>query len=72
THKLPPLSEKGEEITRSSLEEEARQGSLGNASPEERFWNRQRSWKESAQMGRGFIERAVPDEKDMASAKKEL
>lgn len=72
TRQLPPMSEKAEEITRSSLEEEARQSSLATASPEEKFWNRQRNWRETAQIGCGLIERAVPDEKEMAQAKKEL
>ncbi|KAK3679495.1 hypothetical protein LTR78_001056 [Recurvomyces mirabilis] len=72
THKLPTLSEVGEKPSRTSLEEEARQGSLKTASPEERFWARQQGWRESAQIGRGYIERAVPDEKEMAKEKKEL
>lgn len=72
TRRIPALSEKTGEITRSSLEEEARGASLQTATPEERFWARQRSWKESAQIGKGFIERAIPDEKDLAQSKKEL
>ncbi|KAK4547670.1 hypothetical protein LTR36_000627 [Oleoguttula mirabilis] len=72
THRLPPISEKGEEITRRSLEEEARQGSMNTANPEEKFWARQRNWREAAQIGKGLIERAVPDEKEMAAEKKEL
>ena len=72
THRLPTLSEVGEKPTRTSLEEDARQGSLKTASPEERFWARQQGWRESAQIGRGFIERAVPDEKEVAKEKKEL
>lgn len=72
THRLPPISEKPEDINRASLEEEARQGSLNTANPEERFWARQRNWREAAQIGKGLIERAVPDEKDMEKEKKEL
>ena len=72
TSRIPPLSEKVGEITRTSLEEEARQGSLHDADPEAKFWGRQRSWRETAQIGRGLIERAVPDEGEMASEKKEL
>ena len=72
TRKLPTMSEKGDQITRTSLEEEARQSSLQNASPEARFWARQRSWKESAQMGQGFIERSVVDAKEAKNEKKEL
>ncbi|KAK5128538.1 hypothetical protein LTR85_003209 [Meristemomyces frigidus] len=72
THRLPPISEKAEEITRSGLEEEARQGSLNTANPEDKFWGRQRNWREAAQIGKGLIERAVPDEKEMAAEKKQL
>ncbi|EMC93026.1 hypothetical protein BAUCODRAFT_77212 [Baudoinia panamericana UAMH 10762] len=73
THKLPSLAEKGAEITRSSLEEEARASTLqGGATPEERFWARQRGWKEAAQVGKGFIERTMPDENEAAKGKKEL
>ncbi|KAI7702414.1 DUF590-domain-containing protein, partial [Hortaea werneckii] len=72
TRRIPPMSEKAEEITRSSLEEEARQSSLHSATPEERFWMRQRNWKECAQIGKGFIEKAVPDAEESAKEKKEL
>lgn len=73
TRRIPALSDTNpEEITRSSLEEEARQSSLRTANPEDKFWNRQRNWRESAQIGRGFIERALPDEKEMEAEKKEL
>ncbi|RMZ10589.1 hypothetical protein D0862_03193 [Hortaea werneckii] len=72
TRRIPPMSEKAEEITRSSLEEEARQSSLHSATPEERFWVRQRNWRESAQIGKGFIEKAVPDAEESAKEKKEL
>jgi anoctamin-10 len=56
--KLPVLSGSGEEITRKSLEEDAREGSLRQATPESRFWGRQRGWRESASVARGFIEQA--------------
>jgi anoctamin-10 len=55
---LPVLSGSGEEITRKSLEEDAREGSLRQATPESRFWGRQRGWRESASVARGFIEQA--------------
>lgn len=71
-HSLPELSEKAEEITRSSLEEDARQSSLRNATPAERFWSRQRHWTESAKVGQTLIERSAPDEKEAAREKKEL
>lgn len=73
THKLPGLAENGDgEITRSSLEEEARQATLTTATPEEKFWARQKGWTESASVGKRLIERAAPDQKDAAKEKKEL
>lgn len=51
-----------EKITRASLEEEARQGSLHSTGPEVRFWRRQRSWEESAKVGAGLIEKMAPAE----------
>lgn len=72
TARLPPLSQQPEKINRTSLEEEARQGSLRTARPEEKFWLRQRNWRESAQIGKGLIERALPDEKESRDDKKEL
>jgi anoctamin-10 len=56
--KVPTLSGSGAEITRKSLEEEARQGSLSTMTPETRFWARQRSWQESAAVARSLIEKA--------------
>nr|POF13094.1 uncharacterized protein CFP56_10242 [Quercus suber] len=58
------LKDQTSQVTRESLEEEARQGSLKTSTPEARFWNRQRGWKEAAQIGGGFIERSMPDEKE--------
>ena len=72
TGRIPPISEKAEQISRSSLEEEARQQSLRSSSPGDRFWARQRHWSESAKVGVGLIERAMPDEKEAAQGKKEL
>jgi anoctamin-10 len=57
--KFPTLSAGGEEITRKSLEEDARQSSLRESTDESRFWSRQRGWKESASVGRNLIERAA-------------
>ena len=71
TKQAPPLGEKDDDITRASLEEDARQASLHNASPEERFWDRQRGWRESAKMGKLFIENDQGDY-DTAKEKKEL
>ena len=51
-----------ERITRATLEEDARKGSLKESRPEERFWRRQRGWRESLVVGRELIERAGPGE----------
>jgi anoctamin-10 len=56
--KIPSLSESGGEITRKSLEEDARQSSLRESTTESRFWGRQRGWQETASVGKTFIERA--------------
>lgn len=71
THRLPPISEKADQITRASLEEEARTGSLHASTPEGRFWARQRHWTESAQVGAGLIARAATEAAD-GESKKEL
>lgn len=51
-----------EKITRSSLEEEARQTTLKTSSSKDQFWLRQRSWEESAKVGAGLIEKLAPAE----------
>ncbi len=51
-----------EEITRESLEEDARQSSLRTAKPEDLFWRRQRSWEESAKVGTALMEMALAHE----------
>ena len=51
------------EVTRSSLENDARQGSLENANPTERFWQRQRGWEETAKFGAGLIEQTPSEGK---------
>ena len=58
---LPP-SHHEEKITRSSLEEEARQGSLHNMGPQDHFWKRQHGWEESAKVGASLIEKMAPTE----------
>ena len=50
----------GEHITRKILEEDARLGSLKTSNAQDRFWAHQRSWEESAKIGCGLIERALP------------
>ncbi|KAF2766446.1 DUF590-domain-containing protein [Teratosphaeria nubilosa] len=72
TRHLGTLTEKADDITRATLEEDARKESLTTASPEQRFWARQRGWTETVKVGKTWIERAVPDEKDVAKEKKEL
>jgi anoctamin-10 len=59
--RLPKMSEKGEEITRESLEEDARSTSLHGSTPEQRFWARQKGWRETVQVGRGLIDQAQVD-----------
>lgn len=56
--RLPKMSEKGSEITRESLEEAEREASLRGSSPETRFWARQKGWRETVAVGKGFIEKA--------------
>ena len=58
---LPPPMDK-EKITRSSLEEEARQSSMRSSTPQDHFWLRQRSWEESCSIGTGLIEKMAPAE----------
>lgn len=68
--KMPTLTSDGAQITRKSLEEDARQGSLRESTPEMRFWGRQRGWKECAAVAQGLIERAQNE--TVAEVKKEL
>lgn len=43
-------------ITKESLEDDARKDSLRDATPATKFWNRQRSWRETEQIGLGMID----------------
>ncbi|KAJ5261016.1 hypothetical protein N7478_011611 [Penicillium angulare] len=43
-------------LSRKALEEDARQTSLHEADPAERFWMRQHGWAESAKVGAGIIQ----------------
>jgi len=45
-----------ESITKQSLEEDARNESLKDSSPSDRFWNHQRSWAETEKVGLGMID----------------
>jgi len=58
---LIPSREK-EQITRRSLEEEARQESLGETTPSSRFWGRQRGWEENVMEGQRLIRKVAPAE----------
>jgi anoctamin-10 len=51
-----------EKITRQSLEEDARAGSLKSSSSTDRFWARQKGWEESAQVGKSLIDKMAPAE----------
>lgn len=49
----------GEKISRSTLEEEAREQTLsGHGTPEERFWQRQRGQAETIAIGKSYIAKA--------------
>lgn len=72
--KLPLVPQTGKDdtpVTRETLEEDARQASLTKSTPTERFWSRQKGWREAAQMGKIFIDKAT-DEKQTGQTKKEL
>ena len=56
----PLPSGEQERISRRSLEEEARQESLTNLGPSDRFWGRQRYWHETAEVGVGIIRKSGP------------
>jgi len=71
--RMPTMGDAGADlqgIGRNTLEEEARYAAY--ARPEERFWGRQRGWREAAQVGRGLIERAPVDEPRSGERMKEL
>jgi anoctamin-10 len=55
------------DVNRTSLEEDARKSSLKTSTVEDRFWARQRGWKETAKVGAGWIERIAPDEETKKS-----
>lgn len=60
-----------EKITRASLEEDARRGSLRSTGPAEAFWAQQRGWKESAQVGAGIIQAQAQAKKEAAEKKEQ-
>lgn len=47
---------KGGEITRATLEEDARARTLHDARPSDPFWERQKNWREALQIGERIIE----------------
>ena len=57
-----PTAIENEKITRKSLEEDARLETLRNSSPSDHFWNRQRSWEESAKVGDRMIDQMAQSE----------
>lgn len=60
--KLPAMQEKGDEqITRQSLEEDQRDLSLEETTIEDKFWLRQRGWRETVSAGKTMIEGTVPE-----------
>ena len=59
----------GEKISKSTLEEEARQSTLkGHGTPEERFWLRQQSQAETIAIGMKYIEKVSRFRSDENSA----
>lgn len=60
--RVPGMSDAAEKITRQSLEEDARRSSLKSSTPEDRFWTRQRNWRETAEIGGRLIRAAVTTE----------
>ena len=58
------------EITRASLEDDLRAGTLKESAEADHFWARQRGWRESFTFGRGLIER-MDDGKEGKEGKKE-
>ncbi|KAF2097207.1 DUF590-domain-containing protein [Rhizodiscina lignyota] len=72
--KIPSLKDAAtdENITRRSLEDEARDATLGNSRVEDKFWARQRNWRETAKVGAGLIERSAPTDVKERESKKEL
>ena len=61
--KISPTGDTREEkISRKSLEDDQRDLSLKTATVEDKFWLRQRGWKETARVGTTMIERVAPDD----------
>ena len=56
---IPGAGQKLSEISVKTLEEDARTSSLQETEPQDRFWLRQRGWRESAQVGESIIQAQV-------------
>ena len=52
---MPGAGQKLSEISVKTLEEDARTSSLHETEPQDRFWLRQKGWRESAQVGESII-----------------
>ncbi|KAI9803117.1 MAG: hypothetical protein M1833_001188 [Piccolia ochrophora] len=59
---LPSDDVGDEKISRESLEEEAREQTQRSYGVEDRFWGRQRNWRESSKIGGRIIETSAPSE----------
>ncbi|KAF2085021.1 DUF590-domain-containing protein [Saccharata proteae CBS 121410] len=57
--RLPKMEEASDDVDRAKLEEEARLATLRDSRVEDKFWARQRGWRETVVVGRGLIERAA-------------
>jgi anoctamin-10 len=62
TIQSPLLGDDQIKVDKESLEEDARKGSMQTSSVEDRFWLRQRGWRETAKVGSTIIDRTAPDE----------
>ena len=54
---LPASAPRDKPITRASLEEDARQGSLRTSDPADKLWGRQRGVQESLVVGKSLMEK---------------
>ncbi|KAF2663758.1 hypothetical protein BT63DRAFT_379599 [Microthyrium microscopicum] len=61
SNKITPVLDVGPaKLDRESLENIAREGTLHKSNSSDRFWARQRGWRETAQVGSNLIERYYP------------
>ncbi|OCK86308.1 DUF590-domain-containing protein [Lepidopterella palustris CBS 459.81] len=64
--KIPKIAEAGGDVDRASLEEDARTASVKTSTVVNRFWARQRGWKDTVQIGRELIEKAAVERRNEA------